>query len=157
VGAEAYLTKPFDAELLTAQIDRLISTRQQLRERFQEEETGDAQPSDDETAPDSFEDRVRAAVQAHLADPDFSVERLAEEVGCTRRTLTRRIKDAFEQTPSQLIRTVRVERGAQLLDEEAGTISEVAYAVGFNSLSYFSRCFREHFGLSPSAYRREEA
>lgn len=155
VGAEAYLTKPFDAEVLTAQIDRLISTRQRLRERFAEE-AAEGNAADDVSEIESFEERVRAAVRAHLADPDFSVEQLAEAVRCTRRTLTRRVKEEAGQTPSQLIRAMRVERGAELIDEGAGSISEVAYAVGFNSLSYFSRSFKEHFGCSPSTYQAEK-
>ncbi len=156
-GAEAYVTKPFDAEVLSAQIARLIKTRRQLRERFEEEETKGAEASAPKATPESFEERVRTVVRAHLADPDLSVERLAEEVGCARRTVTRRMKDSVGQTPSQFIRTIRVERAAELLDEEAGTVSEIAYAVGFNSLSYFSRSFKEHFGRSPSAYQAERA
>jgi AraC-like DNA-binding protein len=152
-GAESYVTKPFAADVLVAQVDRLISTRQQLRERYQGAENEEPEAAADD---DSFEGRVRAAVQAHLTDSDFTVEDLAEEVGRTRRTVTRRVKEAFGMSPSALIRTIRLERGAELLDEEAGTISEVAYAVGFNSLSYFSRRFKEHFGVSPSAYRKNE-
>ncbi len=157
-GAEAYVTKPFDADVLTAQVDRLIAARRQLRERFQEKEEpepagglGPESPSAEQ--PDSFRERVRNAIEAHLTDPDFSVSELAEEVGLARRTLTRKVKDEFEQTPNDLIRAARLERGAELLGEDAGTISEVAYAVGFNSLSYFSRRFKEHFGVSPSSYQ----
>jgi AraC-like DNA-binding protein len=155
-GAEAYVTKPFDADVLTAQVDRLIATRRRLRKRFE----GGEQAPDAETGggngPPSFEERVRTVVAHHLADPSFSVEELAEEVGLARRTVTRKVKKQFERTPSQLIRAMRVEKGAELLVEEAGTISEVAYAVGFNSLSYFSRCFKGHFGVSPSTYRAAE-
>ena len=85
------------------------------------------------------------------------MEDLAEEVGLARRTVTRKVKETFGRTPSQLIRAMRVERGAELLTEEVGTVSEVAYASGFNSLSYFSRSFKEHFGVTPSAYQKREA
>jgi signal transduction histidine kinase/DNA-binding response OmpR family regulator len=150
-GAEAYVTKPFGADVLVAQVDRLISSRQQLRERHR---GGDGEP--ETTAEDqSFEGRVRSVAQAHLTDADFTVEDLAEEVGRTRRTVTRRVKETFGMSPSALIRTLRLEQGAKMLDEGAGTVSEIAYAVGFNSLSYFSRRFKEHFGVSPSDYRAD--
>jgi signal transduction histidine kinase/DNA-binding response OmpR family regulator len=157
-GADAYVTKPFEASVLTARIHGLIAIRQRLRERFRAGAWGAAAEDSESDAPteaDSFEERIRATIVEHLADPDFTVERLAEAVGRTRRTVTRRTKAAFGQTPSALIRTARVERGAALLDDGAGTVSEVAYAVGFNSLSYFSRCFKEHFGVPPSVYRTD--
>jgi len=156
-GADAYVTKPFDASVLTARIDSLIATRRQLRERFRDGAPGTAEFAGGASSPEagaaSFEERVRAVVNEHLADPAFSVEQLAEAVGRTRRTVTRKTKETFGQTPSALIRTLRVERGAALLDKEEGTVSEIAYAVGFNSLSYFSRCFKDHFGVPPSVYR----
>jgi len=154
-GAEAYVTKPFDADVLTAQVDRLIATRRQLRERFDGGNGAAGADEQDETA--TFEECVRAIVANNLTDPSFSVEDLAEEVGLARRTVTRKVKAAFGRTPSQLIRAMRVERGAELLTEEVGTVSEVAYASGFNSLSYFSRSFKEHFGVPPSAYQKREA
>jgi AraC-like DNA-binding protein len=105
--------------------------------------------SDDE--PD-FVRKVRAAIEDRLADPDLSVEQLASAVAVSRSTLYRRLKEQADCTPSQFLQRVRVEHGARLLREQEGTVSEVAYAVGFDSLSYFSRQFREHVGQSPSEY-----
>lgn len=156
-GVDAYVTKPFDGDVLVATVDRLIAARRQLRERHRADE---AEPGRDtpagSDAPLSFEERVRAVVREHLADADFTVEQLASEVGLARRTVTKKTKETIGQTPSALIRSMRLERGAELLVEDAGTISEVAYAVGFNSLSYFSRRFKSYFGVSPSAYRKEK-
>jgi AraC-like DNA-binding protein len=152
-GGDAYVTKPFDAEVLTATVDRLITARRRLRERFQHE-TNDAPSAD---APLSFEEHVRTAVRRHLSDPDFSVADLADEVGLSRGHLTDKVKDEMGQTPSALLRTMRLEKGASLLEAEQGTVTEVAYAVGFNSLSYFSRCFKDAFGVPPSSYRKEHA
>jgi AraC-like DNA-binding protein len=95
---------------------------------------------------------VREAIEEHLADPDLDVDRLADAVAVSRSTLYRRLKDEIGTPPSEFIRQVRLEHGARLLREEKGTVSEVAYAVGFSSLSYFSRSFREHVGQSPSEY-----
>lgn len=155
-GADAYVTKPFDAGVLTAQIDGLIATRRQWRERFSQGAVS-ASSSTSGGGPTSFMDRVRAEVEENLSDPEFSVADLAEAIGLTRRTVTRKVKKQHGQPPSALIRTMRLERGADLLDEGGGTISEVAYAVGFNSLSYFSRRFKEYFGVSPSEYRKGES
>jgi len=155
-GAVAYVTKPFDVGVLTAQIRSLISNRRELRTRLHEDRPSAHVGESDQETFASFEERIRGAVRRQLADPDFTVERLAETVGLTRRTLTRKTKEHLGQTPSQLIRTMRVERGARLLAETAKTVSQIAYAVGFNSLSYFSRSFRAHFGVPPSTYRAEE-
>jgi len=153
-GAVAYVTKPFDVAALAAQIRTLIAHRRQLRARLRRDDAGpDPEPAGDGPEITAFEERVHAAIQDNLADPDFTVEQLAEELGLTRRTLTRKTKSHVGQTPSELIRTTRVEHGARLLAETGETVSQIAYAVGFNSLSYFSRSFRAHFGVSPSSYR----
>jgi AraC-like DNA-binding protein len=154
-GAQAYLTKPFDAEVLRAQIDSLIDAQRQLRSHVRErrERAPIPGPSSADAEPPTFGARVRRAVRSRLSDADLTVEELAEEVGCTRRTLTRKVKAAFGQSPSALIRTMRLEKGADLLEREEGSVSEIAYAVGFNSLSYFSRRFKKHFGVSPTSYR----
>lgn len=96
---------------------------------------------------------MRAAVRTHLSDPDFSVADLADELDLSRGHLTDKVKGELGQTPSALVRSVRLKKGAELLAREEGTVTEIACAVGFNSLSYFSRCFKAEFGLPPSAYR----
>lgn len=108
-------------------------------------------PTADEDEPELVR-TVRAAIEERLAVPTLSVEQLASAVAVSRSTLYRRLKEQVGASPSQFMQKVRVEHGARLLREEEGTISEVAYAVGFDTLSYFSRQFREHFGQSPSEY-----
>ena len=81
---------------------------------------------------------------------------LAGEMALSRSWLYRKVREEFGVSPNQLIQRIRLERAAQLLKEQAGNISEVAYAVGFNSLSYFNRCFRAHFDVAPSAYLRAQ-
>ena len=159
-----YLTKPFDVAELRARIANLIAVRQRLRERFQQEGMALVQDNDapapvrlpaSEAVPsadDAFLERVREAVETHLSDETFSVERLAEAMGVSRSHLHRQLKALAGQTPSDLIRALRLERGALLLAGRAGTVSEVAYAVGFKSVSYFSDCFVRAFGCRPSDY-----
>ncbi|MBA2244682.1 MAG: response regulator, partial [Gemmatimonadetes bacterium] len=149
-GAEDYLTKPFDSAVLAARVANLIASRRRLRERFRQE--GVPTPAAPTPAPtrSDLEERLRAAVEAHLTEPDFNPEALAAAAGLSYKQLYRRLDAELNATPSQFIRTVRVERAAELLGEGAGSITEVAYSVGFNSLSHFNRCFRERFGTAPS-------
>ncbi len=165
-----YLTKPFDPAELRARVGNLIEGRKRLRERFRQEGIalaiggGDGatdvlqEPEAVPSADDAFLAQVRAAVEAHLGDDTFSVARLAEAVGVSRGHLHRQLTALTGQTPTALLRTVRLERAATLLGARAGTVSEVAYAVGFKSVGHFSDSFLEAYGCRPSAYaEREEA
>ena len=154
-GATAYLVKPFDADVLRLQVSNLIGQQQRLRERLSIRPLRAPEPMQDqpEPAPQSaLEEQVIGIIGEHLADPQFSVEALAEAVGLSRQQLYRRLKEDTSDTPVAYIRRYRLERAAQLLRERQGNVSEVAYAVGFNSLSYFSRCFGDQFGQTPSAF-----
>ncbi|MCS3656522.1 hybrid sensor histidine kinase/response regulator transcription factor [Salinibacter ruber] len=175
VGADAYLTKPFEPEALIARIENLIATRRTLRESFRNagtaggesrhspdeagngaEKAKEALPPTAEAAP--LRDRIEEAIAERLTDPDFGVSELAAATALSASQLRRRMKAMYDRTPVQLIRHRRLEAGARLLQERADvTIGEVAYAVGFNSQSYFSRSFREAFGVPPSQYRGEGA
>ena len=173
VGADAYLTKPFEPEELIARTENLIATRQTLRESFRGAEEAAGGPEDEggaeaggvenakEALPSTAEEsslreRVEEAIAEHMTDPDFGVAELASATALSASQLRRRMKEAYDRTPVQLIRRRRLEAGARLLEErEDVTIGEVAYAVGFNSQSYFSRSFRDEFGAPPSEYRSE--
>ena len=165
-GADDYLTKPFDVRELRARVDNLIASRRRLRERLaaappasaaEGNGVGGLHPSPVEVVSSeaAFLERVREVIEDHLGDEAFTVERLAEDVGVSRGHLHRQLKALLGQSPSEAIRTMRLERAAQLLGASTGTVSEVAYAVGFKSVSHFSNCFDRHFGCRPSAYPLE--
>lgn len=156
-GADGYLGKPFSLRDLRARIDSLLANRRRMRERFR----ASAPPSPDVDVPEPedvasadrrFVDSARDAVLDHLDDEHFNVDAFAAEVGLSPRQLQRKLKSITDRTPSAFIRRIRLERGAQLIERDAGTISEIAYRVGFSSPSYFSRCFREEFGMPPSEF-----
>jgi transcriptional regulator GlxA family with amidase domain len=105
----------------------------------------------------AFLDRVRAAAEAGLEDSSFGTEALAAEVGLSRRQLGRRLREALDTTPGALLRQMRLARAAQLLAQEAGTVAEVAYAVGYRDPDHFAKQFRKSYGVTPSAYEAMRA
>lgn len=111
--------------------------------------------SDDVHAPvsDTFLDRFRAILQQHLHDADFNVERIGGEMGMSRVQLYRKIKSLTGMTPVELLRKARVARGRQLLESTDRSVSEIAYDVGFTAPSYFAKCFKDEFGVSPGEAR----
>lgn len=154
-GADDYLTKPFDARELRVRVSNLIEQRRRLQERFRRELV--IQPSEitvtsmDET----FLKKVMAAVEAHIDDPAFETDDLAREAGVSRRHLNRKLRALTGQSVREFIRTLRLKRAAQLLQQKSGTVTEIAYEVGFQSIAHFAKIFREEFGVAPSEYEGE--
>jgi len=156
-GADAYVEKPFSMETLRAHIQNLIESRAALREKYRDEVT--MAPSGVSVTPEEkqFYEGARAVVEAHIGESGFTVEQFAGEMSVSRSTLRRRLKDATGQTPAEFVRHLRLERAAQLLQEDADLrVYEVADAVGYESPDHFGCLFREHFGISPSEYPVEE-
>lgn len=155
--ADDYLTKPFDVRELLTRIENLIAIRRRLRERFAGSSSTPAaalHPNSvaAEPADRKFLDQVRAAIEARLGDDGFSVELLAQDVAHSRGHLHRRLRALLGESPSDLIRRMRLERAAQLLLARAGTVAEVAYSVGFKSVAHFSNAFKERYGVRPSGW-----
>jgi signal transduction histidine kinase/ligand-binding sensor domain-containing protein/DNA-binding response OmpR family regulator len=158
--ADDYLTKPFDVRELLTRIENLIAIRRRLRERFAGPGPGAAVPLHAnvvgaEPADQKLLDQVRAAIEAHLDDDTFNVEQLAQEVAHSRGHLHRRLRTLLSESPSDLIRRMRLERAAQLLEARAGSVAEVAYSVGFKSVAHFSNAFKERYGVRPSGWRSD--
>lgn len=153
--ADDYLTKPFDVAELLARVGNLIASRRLLRERFTTTPGLVLHPTAVDAVPEDarFLEQVRVAIEAALGDEDFSVERLARQVAHSRGHLHRRLRALLNETPSDLIRRMRLERSAQLLAARSGSVAEIAYSVGYKSVAHFSNSFHEHFGTRPSAYR----
>lgn len=151
-GADDYLIKPFDSHELLARVRNLIEQRRRLRERFGKEIK--LQPRDIAitSADEKFLERAMAVVEAHISEADFDVETFGWKVGMSRKHLHRKLKALTNQAPREFIRTLRLQRAARLLEQHAGNVTEVAYEVGFNSLSHFAKAFKEQFGVLPKDF-----
>ncbi|WP_022834710.1 hybrid sensor histidine kinase/response regulator transcription factor [Salisaeta longa] len=157
-GADDYITKPFAPRVLEARVRGMFALQERLRERLRDERR--SEPSDSGAAvgststpdedPRPHAAAARTVAMRHLSDPDFGVAELAAALDTTRSTLYRRLRAEGSPSPSELLRTVRLDEARRLLAEDAGTVTEVAYAVGYENLSAFSRAFREHFDATPS-------
>jgi len=154
--ADDYIAKPFRMGALLARAENLIEIRAALQQRYSK--TIRVAPS--EVAVDSadavFLKRVQEYVEEQMGDSTFGVERLAEEVGLSPRQLQRRMRALTRLSAAGYIRMMRLQRAADLLTQRVGTVSEVAYRVGFRNVDHFSKLFRQTFGSPPSAYPADE-
>ena len=151
-GVDDYLTKPFSPQELRVRIRNLVEQRRKLRERFTRQTA--LKPSEIAvTSKDKeFLERVLAVVEANLGDEHFDIESLASEVAMSRAQLHRKLKALTNQSSGQFILSIRLQRAADLLKQNAATVSEIAYQTGFNNPSYFARCFKKQFGCSPTEF-----
>jgi len=149
-GADDYLTKPFDNRELQIRIRNLIESRKQLRERYSRELHLGPKKVQVTSMDEKFLEKVMLAVETYMGDPDFSMEKFGQEVSLSRMQLHRKLKALTGESPGDFLRTMRLQRARRLLESKAGNVSEIAYEVGFNNLSYFSKCYREQFGIAPN-------
>ena len=152
-GIDEYLTKPFSAKELTVRVKNLIYRREQLRKRFSKSTI--IKPSEVSTvsADQEFLQKVIKIIEAHFEDEQFGMERLANEINMSVSQLSRKLNALINQPAGQLIRSLRLQRAADLLKQNAGTVAEICYKLGFNDQAYFSRAFKKQFGYSPSEYK----
>ena len=159
IGADAYLVKPFNIDLLRLTISNLINNRERLRGKFNTEKQVEDKmdkihlKSNDEI----LMEKIMRTINEHLADPTLNVEVLAANAGMSRVHMHRKLKELTNQSARDFIRGIRLKQAASLLKEKNLTISEVAYATGFSNLSHFSNTFKEFYGVSPTEYKEQSA
>ncbi|MCK5702972.1 MAG: response regulator, partial [Cyclobacteriaceae bacterium] len=148
--ADDYITKPFIPRELLVRIENLIESRNQLREKYKKE--GVLRPKDIavNSIDEQFLNRLIEIVEHHMNSDKFGVEQLGDEIGMSRSQLHRKLTALLGQGPNQFIRSFRLQLAHDLLKQESATASEIAYQVGFSSPSYFTKCFHEQFGYTPS-------
>ncbi len=152
-GADAYITKPFSPQLLMARILQLLNQREILRQKFGKEpqEIRSAMLSNDQDS--LFVKRLDSIVYSRLGEQDLSVDKVAGLLHLGRTIFYKKVRGTTGYTPNEYIRVIRLRKAAELLKEGEKNVSEVAYAVGFDNPYYFSKCFKEQFGMPPSQYR----
>ena len=155
VGADDYLTKPFDIKELHIRIKNLISIRKKLQEKFRNPEYYQPAKLKVEekrlsSLDEKFINKVNDAIEKHLSEEDFNAEEFGVEVGMSRAQFYRKLKAITGMPASIYLRTVRLTRAKKMIEEKQGNISEIAYSVGFSSPSYFTKCFKDEFGYPPS-------
>jgi len=152
-GADAYITKPFSTKILLTRIRNLIDLRCKLQAKIRAQvimEPGEISVSSLDLG---FIKDVREITEAHLSDSGFTLKQMAEKLYMSQPTLFRKLKAVTGETPVHFIRSYRLNRALLLLEGGFGNITEVAFAVGFSSSAYFTKCFKEKFNRLPSGYR----
>lgn len=152
-GADSYLTKPFSGSVLLARVDNLLRNRTMLRSLFSGDKKEEAAEEQLGSRDQTFINRLRDSIRQNMGDSDFTVERLGEELGLSRVQLYRKVKALTGQTPVDLLKKARLERARLLVEKTDKSISEIAYEVGFTAPSYFNKCFKDEFGVSPGVLR----
>lgn len=147
-GADSYISKPFSSQLLLARVRNLIDSHRRLKQFF-----GDGQTLAKEDVCDmdkDFVEKFKALIEAKMGDSNLNVEDLGKDMGLSRVQLYRKIKSLTNYSPNELLRIARLKKAASLLASSDMTVAEIGYEVGFSSPSYFTKCYREQFGESPT-------
>lgn len=153
VGAEAYVPKPFNSEILVSYIQSILAQRRMVRGIL--ESRVELKPDEVQVTPKDkeFIEQVLALIDENLANPEFNVEKLAAKVFISRTLFYKKIKSITGYQPVELIRMMRLKKAAKFIETGEFTVSEVAYMVGYNDIRYFSTSFKKQFGVSPSHYQ----
>lgn len=150
-GADSYITKPFHSKVLLARIENLLRQRQLLKNLYQgtkeaEKEISEAHLEDRDK---QFLKQLQAIIQKNLSDSEFGVEDMGQQIGLSRVQLYRKVKAMTGSSVVDLLRKARLAKARRLLETRSMSISEVAYEVGFSAPSYFTKCFKEEYGMLP--------
>lgn len=152
LGADAYIEKPFSVEYLHACASNLIQNREKLRQAFTQSPFVAANTMALTKADEEFIQKLNEVIQMNLSNPDFCMENMADGMNMSRSNFYRKIKGVLDLSPNEYLRLERLKKAAQLLKEGENRINEICYTVGFNSPSYFSKCFQKQFGVSPKDF-----
>ena len=152
-AADAYLTKPFNHDILVATVTQLLQERKKLQEHYSRELILRPVEIAISTADERFIERLEAIIKTELVNPDLSADQFSTHMNMSRMQLHRKLKSLFGVPASEFIRNERLKTAAELLKNPDLTVAEVAYSSGFNDATYFSRSFKKVYGLSPTEFR----
>jgi YesN/AraC family two-component response regulator len=156
-GADDYVNKPFNPKVLQLKVKNVVRARELMRKAFKEHDILSIEPRRITltSTDDDFIQKILSSVENNMSNATYSVEELGVDVGMSRMQLYRKLKAVTGQSANEFIRTIRLKRAAQLLEQNQLTIAEITYEVGFNDLQYFRECFKKQFGLTPSEYAQK--
>lgn len=157
-GADAYIPKPFNSEMLLSVVDNMVENRRRVKEHYNTS-SNFAGATIAEAVVDKdqlFMEQLKALIERNIDNPDMNVELLGKHLGMSRVQLYRKSKALTNFAPNELLRNMRLKKAAMLLEQSEQTISEISYNTGFNSPSYFTRCFKDYYKESPAEYRKRK-
>ena len=166
LGVDDYITKPFSASYLTTKIWNIIKQRKRIQALYysqliQNEEKGNSHPEEKEElellpqTDKELLDKIVSFINNHLDNPDLTVDSLVEEAGISRSALFKKIKTLIGISPMELIKNIRLKKAAELVKEGSCNFTQIAYKTGFNDSQYFSKCFKQIYGVTPTEYKRK--
>jgi YesN/AraC family two-component response regulator len=155
-GADDYIIKPFELNVVEAKIRTLIENRKKLQKLFSSSLIADVRKVTTNSIDNKFLKQSVDIVEGHMIDSEFGVQSLAEKLNISRSLLHKKLTAIVGQSANDFIVSIRLKHSAKLILEGNKKISEIAYQVGFNDPKYFTRCFKKHFGKTPSAYMQEQ-
>uniref|UniRef100_UPI0011BACFF0 response regulator transcription factor n=1 Tax=Geofilum rhodophaeum TaxID=1965019 RepID=UPI0011BACFF0 len=150
MGADGYLTKPFDPSLLKTRIENIIKARAELKAQFSGDMESNVDVLTHSPVDEEFLKKLSAIIEENIGDTNLAGHILCSGLGISSSTLYRKVKELTDLSPNEFIRTIRLKKAVQLLKSKRNNVSEVSDMVGFNDPYYFSRCFKKQFGFPPS-------
>jgi len=159
MGANAYITKPFNKEYLIARIEQLLSDRKVFREKIWKQEAAHELPQDNDTYENylqkkdiEFLDKIHHVIEENIDNSDFNIDTIADNIGISRSAFFKKLKSLTGLAPVDTIKEVRLTKSIELLQSTDMTVSEIAFAVGFKESGYYGKCFRKKYGQTPTEY-----
>lgn len=154
-GADAYITKPFNAEILSLRVDNLLKTRANLVRKFKQDTILEPKKLTISSPDELFLEKAIAIVEQHISNPDFNVSAFIDQMNMSRTVIYTKLKALTGQNLSTFIRIIRLKKAGTLITQTQMNVSQVAYEVGFNDLKYFRESFKELYKVTPSEYKRK--
>ncbi len=152
IGADDYIMKPFEPNELAERIKNLIEQRKRIHDHFRKHGLLELDDSKVNNLDKEFLNKVVNTISKNISSESFCVELLAEKLFISRSLLHKKLVSLTGESPVELIRRIRLQKATELMEKKFGNISQIALEVGFNSSAYFTECFKEQFGISPSQY-----